>query len=179
MSTTKAPNWVKINAMEAATAPYRASLTIIENQPPVPSVYGPRTATRFNGEMIAKCDTEEHAQLIAKALNLVPELTEALKMCKLAVESTHLPPSARMEFVRDYAAPAIAKAEGRAKTSFRYATDSETGTIQSDTLESAYATLRANISDAAIANGATLWVADSEGNRITMGPDGKAEGRGE
>ena len=41
------------------------------------------------------------------------ELLEALKKCKAVVENGNLPPSARMEFVRDYAAPAIAKAEGR------------------------------------------------------------------
>ena len=52
---------------------------------------------------------EANARLIAAA----PELLEALKKCKAVVENGNLPPSARMEFVRDYAAPAIAKAEGR------------------------------------------------------------------
>lgn len=40
---------------------------------------------------------------------------EALKACKAAVENKELPPSARLELVRDFAAPAIQNADGAAK----------------------------------------------------------------
>lgn len=64
----------------------------------------------------ARCDSylpayeaEANATLIASA----PALLEALKKCKAAVENGNLPPSARMELVRDYATPIINQAEGR------------------------------------------------------------------
>ena len=51
---------------------------------------------------------------------------------------------------------------------YRYATDAETGTVSADSLECAYDAKRAEITDAMIEDGATLWVEGNEG-RITMG----------
>lgn len=53
-------------------------------------------------------------QARASMAGYAPDLLEALKRCKAAVENTNLPPSARMELVRDFATPAIAKAKGGA-----------------------------------------------------------------
>lgn len=53
--------------------------------------------------------------------------------------------------------------------SYEYATDSTSGTVKADSLEAAYTSLRAKISDEMIEDGATLWVADEDGNRLTMG----------
>lgn len=50
--------------------------------------------------------------------------------------------------------------------SFRFATDSDSGTVVADSLQSAYASLRAKITPAMIADGATLWVEDEAGNRL-------------
>jgi hypothetical protein len=55
------------------------------------------------------------------------------------------------------------------KTSYKYATDSEIGTVQADSLQTAYASLRAKITDEMIEDGATLWVEDESGDRLTMG----------
>jgi hypothetical protein len=54
------------------------------------------------------------------------------------------------------------------KSRFVYATDSESGTIEANSLEEAFAALRAGITDKMIADGATLWVEDGSGQRITM-----------
>lgn len=54
-------------------------------------------------------------------------------------------------------------------TSYRYATDSDSGTITAASLDAAYDTLRAKITDAMIADGATLWVEDTTtGERRTL-----------
>lgn len=63
-----------------------------------------------NERTLSRDEAEANARLIAAA----PTLLEALKKCKAAVENGNLPPSARMELVRDYATPTIAAAEGRA-----------------------------------------------------------------
>lgn len=59
--------------------------------------------------------SQAHQTLMANArlIAAAPALLEALKKCKAAVENGNLPPSARMELVRDYATPTIAAAEGR------------------------------------------------------------------
>ena len=54
---------------------------------------------------------------------------------------------------------------------YSYATDSDHGTIKATSLEAAYTALRAKITDAMIADGATLWVESSDGERLTMGVD--------
>ena len=52
---------------------------------------------------------------------------------------------------------------------FDYATDGVSGVLMAASLADAYRTMRARISDAQIADGATLWVGDKEsGERITM-----------
>lgn len=52
---------------------------------------------------------------------------------------------------------------------YRYATDSQTGTIEAASLEAAFETLSARITDAMIADGATLWVEDeTTGERVTL-----------
>ena len=55
--------------------------------------------------------------------------------------------------------------------SYRYATDSSSGEMMAGSLQAAYDALRAKITQAMIADGATLWVEDGAGNRITMGID--------
>ena len=50
-----------------------------------------------------------------------------------------------------------------------YATDAEMGEIKADTLDAAYDQLRAKITDKMIEDGATLWVEDASGARLTMG----------
>jgi len=55
------------------------------------------------------------------------------------------------------------------KTSYKYATDAEIGTVQADSLQTAYDALRSKITDEMIEDGATLWVEDKSGNRLTMG----------
>jgi hypothetical protein len=55
--------------------------------------------------------------------------------------------------------------------SYKYATDSETGTVNAANLDAAYAALRAKITDAMIEDSATLWVESATGERITMGID--------
>lgn len=58
---------------------------------------------------------------------------------------------------------------------FDYSTDGESGEVEAASLAEAYQTLREKITDAQIADGATLWVEDSEtGERWTMGQDGEA-----
>lgn len=54
---------------------------------------------------------------------------------------------------------------------YRYATDAEIGTIESTSLDAAYDTLRADVTDDQIADGATLWVEDDSGDRLTLGID--------
>jgi hypothetical protein len=51
---------------------------------------------------------------------------------------------------------------------YRYATDSEAGTIEAASLEAAFSQLRAQITDEMIADGATLWVESADGSRLTM-----------
>ena len=51
---------------------------------------------------------------------------------------------------------------------FSYATDSAMGTLQAASLQDAFDSLRAKITDEMIDDGATLWVEDAEGNRITL-----------
>jgi len=53
------------------------------------------------------------AHNIALAINNHQALVDALRKCKAAIEDQSLPPSARMELVRDYATPAIANAQGK------------------------------------------------------------------
>lgn len=53
-------------------------------------------------------DQKEHAQLMAAALDLLT----ALSACKEIAENKALPPSARLELIRDCASPIIAKARG-------------------------------------------------------------------
>jgi len=55
------------------------------------------------------------------------------------------------------------------KTNYKYATDAEIGTVQADSLQTAYDALRSTITDEMIEDGATLWVEDETGNRLTMG----------
>ncbi len=52
---------------------------------------------------------------------------------------------------------------------YKYATDADSGEIQSETLALAYATLRAQITGEMIEDGATLWVESEDGDRLTMG----------
>ena len=54
---------------------------------------------------------------------------------------------------------------------YQFATDSSSGIIEAVSLEAAYNLLRAKISDEMIADGATLWVESSDGDRITMGQE--------
>ena len=54
---------------------------------------------------------------------------------------------------------------------YSYATDSTTGTIKAVSLDAAYDTLRAKITAEMIADGATLWVEDAKGERLTLGID--------
>ncbi len=58
---------------------------------------------------------------------------------------------------------------------FTYATDSASGSVKAASLADAYQTLRAKISDAQVADGATLWVEDAEsGERMTMSKTGES-----
>lgn len=66
-----------------------------------------KAGSPFNPTIIERIDWPT-ARLIAAA----PDLLAALIKCKEAVENGNLPPSARMELVRDYATPAITKAKG-------------------------------------------------------------------
>lgn len=54
---------------------------------------------------------------------------------------------------------------------FRYQTDSGSGELTAGSIQAAYDSLRAKITPAMISEGATLWVEDEAGNRITMGID--------
>jgi uncharacterized protein YfcZ (UPF0381/DUF406 family) len=57
---------------------------------------------------------------------------------------------------------------------FPYATDSASGTVEAASLADAYQTLRAKVSDAQVADGATLWVEDpGTGERMTMSQTGE------
>jgi hypothetical protein len=57
---------------------------------------------------------------------------------------------------------------------FAYATDSASGTVEAASLADAYQTMRAKITDSQVADGATLWVEDTDtGERITMAQDGE------
>lgn len=62
-------------------------------------------------------------------------------------------------------------AERMKNKSYRYATDSETGTIQAASLDAAYAALRGKITDAMIEDGAAMWVEGDDEGRLTMGVD--------
>lgn len=53
--------------------------------------------------------------------------------------------------------------------SYHYATDGASGEMLAGSLRAAYDALRARITPKMIAEGATLWVEDDAGNRITMG----------
>lgn len=54
---------------------------------------------------------------------------------------------------------------------YSYATDSASGTVKASSLEAAYDSIRAKITDEMVADGATLWVEDAKGERLTMGTD--------
>lgn len=55
---------------------------------------------------------------------------------------------------------------------YSYATDSSSGSVEAATLDAAYDSLRAKISDEMLSDGATLWVAEEDGSdRLTMGVD--------
>ena len=56
---------------------------------------------------------------------------------------------------------------------YSYATDSSSGTVIASSLEAAYDNLRAKITDKMIEAGATLWVEDAAGERLTLGIDRK------
>lgn len=59
---------------------------------------------------------------------------------------------------------------------FDYATDGESGEVEASTLEEAYQTIRAEITEAQVKDGATLWVEDPKtGERLTMGVDGECK----
>jgi hypothetical protein len=65
---------------------------------------------------------------------------------------------------------ARADAEG-VRLDYYVQTDSGSETITAPTLEAAYAEARAEITDAMIDDGATLWVESPSGERLTMGVD--------
>ena len=52
---------------------------------------------------------------------------------------------------------------------YSYATDSTTGTINATSIEAAYDAIRDKITNEMIEAGATLWVEDAKGERLTMG----------
>ena len=54
---------------------------------------------------------------------------------------------------------------------YTFATDSTSGKINADSLQDAYDAKRTEITDKMIEDGATLWVEDNHGDRITMGID--------
>lgn len=54
---------------------------------------------------------------------------------------------------------------------YRYGTNDDQGTIEAESLEAAYEKLRGNITASQKENGATLWVQDEDGKRITMGDE--------
>ena len=54
-------------------------------------------------------------------------------------------------------------------STYKYATDADMGEIKADTLGAAYNQLSATITDAMIEDGATLWVEDEDGDRLTLG----------
>ena len=56
---------------------------------------------------------------------------------------------------------------------YSYATDSTTGTINATNLDAAYDAIRDKITDEMLADGATLWVEDAAGERLTLGIDRK------
>lgn len=56
---------------------------------------------------------------------------------------------------------------------YKFATDAEIGTISAASLKAAYAALRAKINQSMIEDGATLWVQDANGNRLTLGENAK------
>jgi hypothetical protein len=58
-------------------------------------------------------------------------------------------------------------------STYSYATDSTSGTVKAESLQAAYDDLRSNITNAMIEDGATLWVEDESGERITLGIDGE------
>lgn len=59
---------------------------------------------------------------------------------------------------------------------FHYASTSTSGPVEAESLDRAYNRLRSHITDAMIAEGATLWVEDeATAHRITMLPDGSAK----
>ena len=53
--------------------------------------------------------------------------------------------------------------------SYKFATDSEIGTIEAESFESACKKLDAMITEAAVADGAWGWVEDSDGERHEIG----------
>ena len=65
------------------------------------SAQGPdeKRATRFAANL--------NADFIIQACNAHEQLIEALRQCKAAVEDGSLPPSARLELVRDIATPIL------------------------------------------------------------------------
>ena len=77
-----------------------------------------------------------------------------------------------VDHIRGHNAPrqtASKKQHDMATKTYRYATDSDSGTITAASLDAAYDTLRAKITDATIADGATLWVEDvATGDRRTL-----------
>jgi len=58
-----------------------------------------------------------------------------------------------------------------ARFGFRFATDSETGTIEASCWNDACQQLHAMVTDQAIDNGAWGWVEDEDGERYEIGVD--------
>lgn len=56
---------------------------------------------------------------------------------------------------------------------YKFATDAESGSVSAESLKAAYAKLRSKITQAMIDDGATLWVEDANGDRLTMGRNAK------
>ncbi len=65
-----------------------------------------------SGRRVSKQEAQANAARLALAWNCHDELVEALRKCKAIVENKDMPPSARMELVRDYATPVLAKVGG-------------------------------------------------------------------
>ena len=82
----------------------------------------------------------------------------------------HICPDGSLVIVADANGP-IAITATRSANTYQYCTDSTNGVISAGSLEDAYIQARKQITPAMIQDGATLWVEDTAGNRITMGID--------